>query len=181
MSVLSVPETIAGLFLVFFAPGYAVTRALFPEWRLRGPTALRRLVETLTLSFVLSVVLTVLVGYLLLALAPGGFQAFWSDPVLELSLFGVTVAGLIAATARGAFARHPPAVRPGPDVPSGEEGAWELSLELDRLRREERKLLHALRAPKASPAETGTLQEKLRQVRERATDLARRREADYGE
>jgi hypothetical protein len=180
MSVLSIPDAVAGFLLLFFAPGYALTRALFPEWRLRPPSALRRLVETLTLSFVLSVVLTVIVGYALLSWAPGGFQAFWSDPVLEGFLFAITLVGLGAAAVRGAFAKEPPA--PPSDEPgSGEEGAWALSLELERLHREERRILHALRTPKQSASEADALRERLKEVQARRTDLARRREAEYAQ
>jgi hypothetical protein len=147
---------------------------------LRRPSALRRLVETLTLSFLLSIVLTVLVGYVLLSVAPGGFQAFWTDPVLEAALFAITVVGLGVAVARGAFSKEMPS-RPGPEARPGEEGAWELSLELDRLHQEERRLLHALRTPKRSPAETEALRERLHEVQAKRTDLVRRREAEYAE
>jgi uncharacterized membrane protein len=180
MSLLSVPEALAGLLLVFFVPGYALTRAVFPEWRLRPPHTLRVLVETLTLSFVLSLVLTVLVGYLLLSVAPGGFRAFWSDPVLEGALFALAVAALGIAAARGAFAKVAPAAPPKEDRP-GEEGAWELSRELDRLQREERRLRHDLRVSSGTPTETAALRERLREVQAQTTDLARRREAEYAQ
>jgi Protein of unknown function (DUF1616) len=181
MSLATILETVAGLLLVFFVPGYALCRATFPEWRLRGPGALRRLVETLTVSFVLNIVLTVLVGYALLSLAPGGFQAFWTDPVLEACLLGVAGAGFVAAAFRGAFSREVPRPRPEARPPSGEEGAWELTLELERLRREERRIRHALRVPKGSVADEEALRARLREVEAQSTDLARRREAEYAE
>jgi hypothetical protein len=170
-------EIIAGTLLVFFVPGYTITRALFPEWRLRGPNAYLRLLETVALALVTSVVLTVLVGYLLLAAAPGGFQAYWSDPVLEVSLAGVALVGFVAGWVRGAYRREPP---PSPTFAdeSGEEGAWELTRELERLGREERRLNHALRTSKDAGDE-GRLRDELAQVRAERDQLRERREAEY--
>ncbi len=178
LSLANGPEAVAGFLLVFFVPGYALTRALFPEWRLKRPGALRRLVETLTLSFVLSIVLTVLVGYLLLSLAPRGFQAYWSDPLLEAVLFVIAAAGLVTAALRGAFGRGASVPSTSPSGP-GEEGAWELTLELDRLRREERRLVHALRRSPGTSGDNAALEARLQEVRERSADLARQRDAEY--
>ena len=102
-------EVVVGTPLLFFVPGYTVTKAIFPEWRVRGELAFRRLLEISTLGFVLSVVLTVLVGELLLAASPGGFQASWSDPVLESILAGVALVAFVAGFVRGGYARVPPA------------------------------------------------------------------------
>jgi len=117
---------------------------------------------------------------LLLTLAPGGFQAFWSDPLLESLLLVVTVVALVLAAFRGAFRREP-VVRSIPAAQSAEEGAWELSLELDRLGREERRILRAMSRRGRSPAEEGDLEERLRKVRAESRDLAHRREVEYGE
>jgi len=95
MTILSVVEGVAGGLLLFFVPGYALTKAVFPEWRVRGRNAGRRLVEVVTLSFVTSIGLTVVVGFGLLDLAPGGFSAAWSDPLLEAAL--AAVAGVAPA------------------------------------------------------------------------------------
>ena len=111
MTLLGLAEGVAGGLLLFFLPGYAVTKALFPEWRVRGPEGGRRLLETVTLSFVTSVGLTVVVGFGILDLVPGGFAATWSDPVLEGALAAVALVGFVAAFFRGAFARTPPATR----------------------------------------------------------------------
>ena len=170
--------TVGGL-LLFFVPGFFTTRALFPEWRIRGDAALRRLVETLTLSFVLSVTLTVLVGYLLLAAAPGGFQAYWTDPVLEAVLAGVAVVALGAGALRGAYGRAVPGRPPGPPDPGGSE-AWNLTRELDRLSREERRLRHLLRVS-AGSAEEPTIRERLTKVEAETEALRLRREAEYAE
>lgn len=177
MMVGEVFEAVAGILLVFLVPGYALTRAIFPEWRIEGFAATRRLLEMLTLSFVLSVVLTVLVGYLLLAAAPGGFQAYWNAPVLEAILAAVTLVGLVVAVVRGAFARTPPI--PSLDPSGGEEGAWELMRRLDQLGREERRLQHALRAQGGS--ESAYLRSQLEEIRAESAKLRRAREAEYAE
>jgi hypothetical protein len=174
----SYPEAFAGLVLVFFLPGYLLTRATFPEWRLRGREAFLRLLETLTLGFVLSVVLTVLVGTLLL-LTPGGFQAYWSDPVLESVLAAIALVAFVAGWFRGAYHREtPPAPVPGAGG-SGEAGAWELSRQLEALGREERRLRHALRVGGQPANETARLEAQLVELESRREALRREREAEY--
>ena len=179
MTVLAGAESVVGGLILFFVPGFFVARALFPEWKFRGPGALMRIVETVTLSFVLSLVLTVLAGYVLLSAAPGGFQSAWSDPVLEAILAGVAVVALGAAIARGAFSRAGPTV-PRAASDAGEYDAWELSRELERLGREERHLEHALRATHGTE-EARQIREHLEQVRAKTDELRRRREAEYAE
>ncbi len=181
MSYWVVLETVVGLLLLFFLPGYGLTRAVFPEWRLRGPGRLRRAVETVTLSFVLSVVLTVLVGYVLLSASPGGFQASWNDPLLEAILAAVAGLALLVAAMEGAFGR------PGPTPPShdaagaAEEGAWELSRDLERLMREERRISKALAAPSVDADEGARLRARLERVRADSAALRARREAEYAQ
>lgn len=172
------PEAAAGLLLVFFVPGYALTRATFPDWRVRGPQALLRLVEIVTLAFVLSVVLTVIVGYVLLVAAPGGFQAYWTDPVLEIALAGVAAAGFVAAWVQGSFRRDPPAA-PAPEGGKGSEGAWELTRELEEIGREERRIAHALRTHTENPREEASLRESLDRLHARREELRQHREAEY--
>jgi len=179
MNLLGNLEGVVGGLLLFFVPGFFTSRALFPEWRFRGPAALRRLVETLTLSFVLSVTLTVLVGYLLFAAAPGGIQAYWTDPVLEATLAGVAVVALGAGVLRGAFSRELPVRRDAKPDP-GESDAWKVSRELDRLGQEERRLQHALRVSKGS-AEEVEVQARLAKLKADTDELRRRREAEYAE
>jgi hypothetical protein len=174
----NLPEAFAGLLLVFFLPGYALAKASFPEWRIRGRSGLLRLVETVTLAFVLSIALTVLLGYALLVAAPGGFQAYWTDPVLEVALAGVTAVGFVAGWVRGAYRREPP-VSPAAGAEPGEEGAWELTRELEEIGREERRLTHALRTRTATPAEERRLREDLERLQERRDLLGERREAEY--
>jgi len=178
MTVLAVPEAIVGGLLVFFVPGYAVTKSLFPEWRVRGPEGTRRLLETVTLSFVTSVGLSVLVGYGLLSLAPGGFLASWSDPVLEAALALVALVAFAVAVARGSFARNPPPA-PAAREGGGEEGAWEVSRELERLGRDERRLEHAVRVSAAGSPERSRLASELENVRAERDALRQRREEEY--
>ncbi len=168
---------VAGGALLFFVPGYALTRAVFPEWRLRGPGALRRGLETVVLAFVLSVVLTVLAGYLLLHGAPGGFAAGWGDPLLEAVLAGIAGAAALVAALEGAFARTPPPAR-APDAGPGEEGAWELSRAVDRLGQEERSIVRRLRAEPESDAATG-LRARLEEIRRVREERLRAQEAEY--
>jgi len=179
MTVLSGFEGVVGALLLFFVPGYAVTKALFPERRVRGPGGTRRLLEVITLSFVTSVGLTVVVGYGLLSLAPGGFAATWSDPLLEAVLGAVTVVAVGVAFGRGAFAIIPPSI-PAAPAGDGEEGAWELSRELERLGRDERRLQHALRVSSLSPADATRLRSELDSVRTERETLRQRREEEYG-
>ncbi len=179
MAVVPVLETVVGGLLLFVLPGLALTRAVFPEWRLQGPGGLRRVVETATLAFVMSIVLTVLVGSFLL-LSPGGFQAAWSDPVLEAVLAAITIVGFLVAGLRGGFSRSPP---PSP-VATGstaEEGAWELTRELDRLAREERRLDREVRACAPGDPRAADLTRRLSDLRAQGAELRRRREEQYAE
>ncbi|HTT45277.1 MAG TPA: DUF1616 domain-containing protein [Thermoplasmata archaeon] len=178
MTVLGPAEGFLGGLLLFFVPGYFVTKAVFPEWRVRGREAARRLVEVVTLSFVTSIGLTVIVGYGLLSLAPGGFAAAWSDPVLESCLAVVALVAAVVAVARGAFARVPPTA-PAPGSTGVEEGAWELSRELERLGRDERRLEHELRVHGSDASERTKISAELESVRAEKEAVRRRREEEY--
>ncbi|HEV2167029.1 MAG TPA: hypothetical protein VGS23_08690 [Thermoplasmata archaeon] len=176
--VLDTLEAIAGGFLILVVPGLAWTRALFPEWRIRGPLALTRAVETATLGFLLSISLTILVGFALTFNANGPFPATWSDPVLEGILALLAVVGLGVAFARGGFDRVPPAA-PAPEPAPGADTPLPTLLELERLRRRSRRLEHELRRSSASAPERTRLTEELERVRAETEELRRRREADY--
>ncbi|MCI4342712.1 MAG: DUF1616 domain-containing protein [Thermoplasmata archaeon] len=180
MTATSVVESVAGLLLLFFFPGYTTTRAVFPEWRIRGAEAWRRGVEVVTLSFVLSVGWTIVIGYLLLAVAPSGFGPFWTNPELEVALLFVTLVSFISGWRVGAYDTHPPPTEvPAPDP--GGEGAWELTRRLDRLAREERRVEHALRVADPSGTEVGPLRLRLEALREESSRLRRDREISYAE
>jgi hypothetical protein len=166
---LSPLESIAGAALVFFLPGYALTKATFPEWRVRGAERIERALEIVTLAFVLSLVLTILIGFVLLNSPGAGFSASWSDPRLEIGLAAVTGAGLVAAALRGAFRRVPPEpVRAREEAEAG-LSTWEFMREMETLQREERRVRHALRT-----AERGSVGE--RDLRHRLEELVRTRE-----
>lgn len=177
MSIVSLGEALVGGLLLFFVPGYAVTKALFPEWRLRGPEGPRRALETVTLSFVTSIGLTVVVGFGILDLAPGGFSAAWSDPLLETTLAAVAAVALVVSIVRGAWSREPPRARA--TAVSGEEGAWELSRELERLARDERRLEHALRVVPSQSTDAARISAELASVRAERDALRKRREEEY--
>jgi uncharacterized protein DUF1616 len=165
-----------GILLVFVLPGLGAARALFPEWRFRGPDGLVHVVETAALSLVLSVALTILVGFGLLNTS-GGFSASWSDPALEGILAGITVAGFALAALRGAFSRVAPNARPLERL-GGEEGGAESLQRAEDLLREERRLRHALRVSRDS-ASTAQLQDDLTRVRSEVRRLGSAREEEY--
>ncbi len=163
---------LVGAALFFFLPGFALVRAVFPERRFRGAAGLRGALELTVLSFVLSVVLTVLVGYLLVSAVPGAFSATWDTPTLEVALAALAVVGFGVGAVRGAYSATPPAARAPAALP-GDEGAWELSQKLDRLAAERR----AARGGPASTTEASTAT--LARLEDEEGALARAREAEY--
>jgi hypothetical protein len=176
--VLDTLEAIAGALLVFLLPGLAWSRALFPEWRLRGELAITRAVETATLAVLLSIGSTILVGFLLTAPGAGGFSARWSDPTLEAALGALTLVGAVVAYLRGGFDRVPPAapvLEPAPGADSPEP----MLLELERLRRRERYLRRELRRRDLSAGERARLDSEHRTVEARTRELEQEREAQY--
>jgi hypothetical protein len=179
MEPLAVGEAVGGGALLFFLPGFVVAKALFPERRVRGPEGLTWAVELAALALVLSVVLTVTVGYVLLVGAPGGFSATWGDPVLEAALVAIAVVALVAGWLQGAYARVPPVRRTVPVEPGG-GGAWELSERLDRLQREQLTIERQLRrTPAGEQATAVELRARLGHLREEAEGLRAAREAEY--
>jgi Protein of unknown function (DUF1616) len=174
----SLLEIFAGLLLVFALPGYAITKATFPEWRLQGPEALLRAVEIGTLSLVLSVAVTILVGFVLGVLPGNYFLAGWSDPLLETVLAAITGIGLVAAVLRGAFHRLPPSA-PATEPDPGEEAPFALTRALEADRREARRLRHAIRALKADDPQRSRLEEELLATERRTQERLAAREAEY--
>ena len=180
MTTIGLLDAFVGLLLLFFVPGYTTTRAIFPEWRVRGSDAWRRGVEIVTLSFVLSIGWTVVVGYGLLAAVPGGFQASWSNPELEVALLVVSLVAFIAGWRVGAYTSDPPPTPREPRDPGG-EGAWELTVALDHNAREQRRLEHALRRTGKDGADAGALRNQLTSLREESSRLRQEREREYAQ
>ena len=179
MDPLSVVEAVVGGALVFVLPGAAVAKAVFPERRVRGPDGVRWALELAALALVLSVVLTVVVGAVLLSVAPGGFAASWSDPLLEAVLAAITAVAFVAAAAQGAFRSVPPPTRPSAEEP-GSEAPWELADALGRLQRERKGLERDLaRLGTADTALGERLRGRLARIGEEEATLRERREADY--
>ncbi|MGA7861025.1 MAG: DUF1616 domain-containing protein [Thermoplasmata archaeon] len=174
----SPPEILVGLLLVFALPGYAITKATFPEWRLRGPDALLRSVEIGTLSLVLSVTVTILVGFVLGNLPGSFFQAGWSDPLLETILAAISGVGLAVAVLRGGFSKTPPA-RPAPEPSPDEEDPMALLRALEESQRRARRLQHALRQLKADDPDRARLEAELADTHRRSQELRANQEAEY--
>lgn len=178
MDLVGLLETVVGLLLLFFLPGFTLARAVFPERRFRGPSGLRGALELFVLSFVLSVALTVLLGYVLLTAAPGGFSAGWTSPTLEGLLGGFAAVAFAVGAVQGAYARTPPAAR-RPEPETGETGAWELTEEFDRLRREQARVDALLRSSTGESTEASALRAERARLLEAERSLAARRELEY--
>lgn len=176
--VLDTLEAIAGGALVFVLPGLALNRALFPDWRYRGPSASTRAVETAVMSLFGSVALTVLVGFAL-ANGPGlSFRAGWSDPVLEAVLAGITVALVGIAALRGAFRAEPPTAPP-PEPAPGEANGWERLGEFGRVEERLRSARRALVTAR-SAAEQDRWRAEVRALETERDALRQRREVELG-
>lgn len=172
------PEIVLGLLLIFALPGYAITKATFPEWRLRGPEALLRAVEVGTLSLVLSVAVTILVGFFLGAIPGSYFEAGWNDPLLEAILGAVTAVALVAAVLRGGFRRAAP-VGPALEPDPGTVAPFDLLRELEESRRQERRLRHALRRLNSDDPRRASLELELAEAERRTQERLSNREAEY--
>lgn len=175
MSAATVLEGVLGGLLLFLLPGVAVAKALFPERRARGPGGVRWMVELAGLGVVLSVVFTVLVGYLLLSLVPGGFSASWANPELEVGLGAILLVAFALGVLRGAYRREPPPASGGTTAQEPED-AWELGRRLDRLQRER---LGLERQIAAAPSGSVDLRERLEGVLAEERSLREAREAEY--
>lgn len=179
MEPLAAGEAVVGALLLFFVPGYTIAKAVFPERRAAGPHGVGWAIELVALALVLSVVLTVTVGYLLLVGAAGGFSASWGDPLLEAVLAAIALVAFVVGWLEGAYARTPPPARVPPEEPGG-VGAWELSDRLDRLQRERLGLERELRRTASTDLDAGArLRLRLDRVTEEEQALRRRREAEY--
>jgi hypothetical protein len=179
MDLLSAAEAVAGGALLFVVPGFTVAKAVFPERRVAGPDGVRWAIELAALALVLSVALTVTVGYVLLQDSNGGFSASWTEPLLEEGLAGIAMVAFVAGWLEGAYARTPPARRTVPPDAGGTD-AWELSEELDRLQRERQGLERELRRTADGDAgASASLRDRLARVVAQERELRQHREAEY--
>lgn len=166
---------IVGVLLLYVAPGFGVTAALFPE-RLRPSDArARSWLEVATLAFVLSLAMTILFGELLQA-TPAGFSATWSVPSLQVLDGLVAVMGVGVGAVRGAFSRRTDPVGTGGTVG---EGTWPALRELERLAEARRAVDRSLREPGLLPARREELDRRRRELDDEDALLRRRREAEF--
>ena len=157
--------------------GFTVAKALFPERRVRGADGVRWALELVTLAVVLSVVLTVVVGYLLLVAAPGGFSASWGNPMLEAALAAIALAAFVAGWLQDAYRREP---RAATTAAAESEGPWELDQRLGRLQRERSRLERDLRRVGTADAAAATgLRERIVAISDEERQIRQRREAEY--
>jgi hypothetical protein len=170
--------SVAGGLLLFALPGLAWTRALFPEWRIAGSLAITRAVETATLGFVMSLGLTILVGFSLTFGPTGPFPSGWTNPELEEILAAIAAVGFGVALLRGGFARVPPP-SPRPEPAEGADAPTPMLEEIATLRTEERRVRHRLRRGGLGPEERSRLEGELDHLRRRAEELRRGREEQY--
>lgn len=175
---LNLLEDGAGGALLLALPGLAWTRAVFPEWRFRGPLAITRAIETATLAFLVSVSLTILVGFGLTFGADTSFPATWSDPILETILAALTVVGSAVAVARGGFARIAPSGPPLEPAPGADSPSRILG-EIARIRRDGRRIEHLMRRRNLPGPERERLRVELDDLRARESELRRIREAEF--
>jgi hypothetical protein len=175
--VLDTIEFWVGGLLLFALPGYAWSRALFPEWRIRGEHALDHAVRIGTLAFVWSLAFVVVVGSTLAEVPSLGFSAAWSNPRLELILAGLSAIGLVLAWLRGAFRSG--GVAAGLGAAPGEDTPLPWLVEFDRLEREERRLRRAL--ARSAPDSEGArlLTTELDRLKVESRTLRQRREEEY--
>jgi hypothetical protein len=171
-------ETAAGAFLLFVAPGYAWTRAVFPEWRFAGPDRWGVGVRVATLTFVWSIAIDIVVGSVLTEVPSLGFSAAWSDPKLEVALVLLTAAGLVAAVVRGAFR---PIREAAPAPPGVERSPLSWMQEADRLARDEARLRRQIRRSAPESPERSRLESELQAVSERLAETHRQRERELAQ
>ena len=157
-------ESLAGLLLLYVLPGYAIGRAVFPEWRLHGPGWSIRLIEEAALAILISPSLTILVGSALAASPGPGFQAGWGMPLLEIILATVTAVALVVAAIRGAFSRVPPVRAPAPGEEISHDTGWATLRGLERVADRERKLRRALARAVEGSDEQARLTTELREL-----------------
>lgn len=173
---------LVALLLFFVLPGFTLSRALWPEWRLRGRDGVETMAKLATSSLVLSVALLILVGFVL-GNAPGGlFQASPSDPLLELILAAMTAIFLVLAFLRGAFSEVPPSAPRFSTPPlAGEDDLPEVWREFEAMAREESKLRRRLRLEtRENSPEADATRQALETLKARRREREAQREAELG-
>jgi hypothetical protein len=166
--------SLAGLLLLFVAPGLGLSAALFPEKVRPARDRGRAWLELAALSVIVSLAVTVLLGEFLQA-SSLGFSASWSDPGLELLDGAVALAGLVVAIVRGAFGSTPLPEPPNdPDA-----GGWPALRSFEGLAREERRIERELAAPGLASDRRRELEARREELRAERESLRRRREAEF--
>jgi hypothetical protein len=171
-------ESIAGGLLVFVLPGFVWSRALFPEWPLRGPAASIRWVETLTLSFLMSVSMTIVIGSALSRNNTLDFSASWSAPTVEILLAAATAIGVVAAWLRGGLTWRG---APRAAGPSDEPDVTGTLRDLDRIERDRIRARRALHDARGDPKKEAACRETLEELDLRARRIREHREAQIAD
>ena len=174
----ALPQAVVGILLVFVLPGFTIAKATFPERRIRGADGLIWGVELVAITLVLSVVVTILVGFALLVAGPSGFAADWSDLSLEAGLAVISVVAGAIGLVRGSYSSVPP-TGPTLEPAHGAEGAWEEIRAMEGLVREERRWMHRLRTSGTGSPEHASIERELETVRAEIRRRREAREADY--
>lgn len=157
------------LFLLYAAPGLALAGAVFPE-KLRRGAGWEAVVEVAVLAVVGSLAVTILLGAALAA-SPAGLGSTASDPSLWIADALVALAGAaVWVVRRGA----PAAVAPEAPDPS-----WSALRSMERLAREERRLVRSLRSGSLAATDRRDLEGRLEAVRSERNRIARALEASH--
>jgi membrane protein implicated in regulation of membrane protease activity len=168
--------SVVALLLFFFVPGFLLMKALWPEWRFRGVKGLERGLTLVAGGVVLSVALTIIIGFYLGN--TGLFQAGQGNPLLEEILAAISVVCLIAGWWRGAYsAKAPPESRLTEPPLYGEDDADSFGSTMEQIARDQRRIRHELRiAKRDDPREAERLQGELDSLASRQRAMERERE-----
>jgi len=125
---LNVLQVLAGLAIIFLLPGYTMVNMLFPRRGELDPEY--DIIYRLTLGMGLSVVISILVGFMLNAVSNEETQYVRSGP-LWIALSGLTGLFALVGWLRGAYPRagyiHPSLFRPTADGRSGKSAKKEFA------------------------------------------------------
>ncbi|MDE1820267.1 MAG: DUF1616 domain-containing protein [Euryarchaeota archaeon] len=170
---------LGALALFFFAPGYLMMKALWPEKRWKGPRGTMDALELLTGGFVASLSIFLVVGFVLGN--TGTFAAAPSDPVLEGVLATFALGFLALGWIRGAYRAEPPPAPSFVEPPlPGEEDVEPLLERFQALSRREREARRELRTAQRSGRASGDV-ERLKAELQELGDKRRRMEKEREE